>query len=217
MAMPACKPTAAGGWSSSRHMQSMQTEGEKASQKTEENLAVVLDFYASETRKLSRSQRVLEQIVRVNGQPVFLLMTILFVLVWIGANAWLEFTQRPAFDPLPYHLLHGVVSLGALVTATMVLIKQERLGRLAEQRDHLDLKVMLLTEQKAAKLIELIEELRRDLPDVRNRLDPGAAVLKEPLSPDIVLATLEQPLSGVAGVVADTSVSVADPPGVVKP
>ena len=198
-------------------MPSMQSEGEKVSQKTEENLSAVLEFYANETRKLSRAQRLLEQIVRVNGQPVFLVMAMAFVLAWIGVNAWLEFMHRPAFDPLPYHLLHGVVSLGALVTATMVLIKQERLGRLAEQRDHLDLKVMLLTEQKAAKMIELIEELRRDLPDVRDRLDSGAAVLKEPLSPDIVLATLEQPLSDVAVVVADTGVADADPPGGVKP
>lgn len=198
-------------------MPTMQSDGEKASQKTEENLSAVLDFYASETRKLSRAQRMLEQVVRVNGQPVFLVMTMAFVFAWIGANVWLEFMHRPAFDPLPYHLLHGVVSLGALVTATMVLIKQERLGRLAEQRDHLDLKVMLLTEQKAAKLIELIEELRRDLPDVRDRHDSGAAVLKEALSPDVVLATLEQPLSDVAVVVADTSVADTDPPGAVKP
>jgi uncharacterized membrane protein len=195
----------------------MQTDSERTSQKTEDNLAAVLDFYASETRKLSRAQRILEQIVRVNGQPVFLVMTMIFVVAWIGVNAWLEFMHRPAFDPLPYHLLHGVVSLGALVTATMVLIKQERLGRLAEQRDHLDLKVMLLTEQKAAKLIELVEELRRDLPDVRDRHDSGAAVLKESLSPDIVLATLEQPLSNVSGVVPDTSVAESNPPGAVKP
>jgi uncharacterized membrane protein len=195
----------------------MQTDSERTSQKTEDNLAAVLDFYASETRKLSRAQRILEQIVRVNGQPVFLVMTMIFVVAWIGVNAWLEFMHRPAFDPLPYHLLHGFVSLGALVTATMVLIKQERLGRLAEQRDHLDLKVMLLTEQKAAKLIELVEELRRDLPDVRDRHDSGAAVLKESLSPDIVLATLEQPLSNVSGVVPDTSVAESNPPGAVKP
>lgn len=187
-------------------MEREQSEGGRASQKTEENLAAVLDFYASESSKLSRAQRILEHIVRVNGQPVFLLMTVLFVVVWIAGNGLLGLFQQQAFDPLPYHLLHGIVSLGALVTATMVLIKQERLGRLAEQRDHLDLKVMLLTEQKAAKLIELMEELRRDLPNVRDRLDSGAAVLKQPLSPEVVLATLEQPLSGTAGISADANV-----------
>jgi len=207
MATPVCKLTAVGRLSNPERTTAVQTEGQKASQKTEENLAAALDFYASETRKLSRAQKVLEQIVRVNGQPVFLVMTMMFVLAWIGANEWLAFVQQPVFDPLPYHLLHGIVSLGALVTATIVLIKQERLGRLAEQRDHLDLKVMLLTEQKAAKLIDLMEELRRDLPDVQNRLDSGAAALKEPMSAEVVLATLEQPLSEAASSQADIKIS----------
>jgi uncharacterized membrane protein len=69
---------------------------------------------------------------------------------------------------------------------------QRLLERLAEQRAHLDLKVTLLTEQKAAKLINLLEELRRDLPNVKNRHDPGAASLQEPMNPDLVLAALDE-------------------------
>ncbi len=65
----------------------------------------------------------------------------------------------------------------------MVLIEQNRLGKLAERRAHLDLKVTLLTEQKAAKLIDLLEELRRDLPNVRDRHDPEAAELKQAMDP----------------------------------
>ena len=57
------------------------------------------------------------------------------------------------------------------MTTCVVLIKQ---NRLAEQRAHLDLEVTLLTEQKAAKLIDLLEELRRDLSNVKNRDDPEA-------------------------------------------
>lgn len=71
------------------------------------------------------------------------------------------------FDPAPFFWLQGGVDLGALLTATVVLTKQNRSARLAEQRAHLDLKVMLLTEQKTAKLIDLLEELRRDLPNVK--------------------------------------------------
>ena len=62
--------------------------------------------------------------------------------------------------PPPYHWLQGLVALGALLTATVVLGKQNRLARLEEQRAHLELKATLLTEQKAAKLIDLLEELR---------------------------------------------------------
>ncbi len=163
--------------------------------KTEENIEAVLDFYSRESRKISVSQRVIERISQVTGQPGFLAMTLISVALWIGTNSLLTNLGRPALDPFPYHLLHGIISLGALLTATVLLIRQERLSRLAEKREHLDLRVTLMTEQKVAKLIELIEELRRDLPNVRNRHDSGAAELKEPVNPDLVLATLAESLS----------------------
>lgn len=97
-----------------------------------------------------------------------------------------------AFDPAPFHFLQGIISLGALLIATVVLAKQNRLARLDERRSHLDLKVMLLTEQKTAKLINLLEELRRDLPNVKNRHDVEAATLQESMSPDNVIATLDE-------------------------
>lgn len=56
----------------------------------------------------------------------------------------------------------------------------------------LDLKVMLLTEQKAAKLSDLMEELRRDLPNVKNRHGPEAAALRQSMNPDLVLAALDE-------------------------
>ena len=48
------------------------------------------------------------------------------------------------------------------------------------------------TEQKAAKLIDLIEELRRDLPNVNNRHDPDATLLKKSMHPDLVIAALDK-------------------------
>jgi uncharacterized membrane protein len=86
------------------------------------------------------------------------------------------------------------VGLGALLTATVVLAKQNRFSRLAEQRAHLDLKVTLGTEQKAAKLIDLLEELRRDLPNVKDRHDPEATALLQSMNPDLVLAALAEDL-----------------------
>jgi uncharacterized membrane protein len=73
-----------------------------------------------------------------------------------------------------------------------VLSKQNRLAKLEEQRAHLDLKVNLLTEQKAAKLIDLMEELRRDLPNVENRHDSEADALQQSMNPELVLAALDE-------------------------
>ena len=50
----------------------------------------------------------------------------------------------------------------------------------------------VLTKQKAAKIIDLVEELRRDLPNVKNRHDTEAAVLKQSKNPNLVLAVLDE-------------------------
>ena len=158
----------------------------------DQNIEAVQGFYTREDRKISRSQRALERLSRVVGTPDFLGFILLAVTAWIAANLALDHLGLPQLDPAPFFWLQGVVGLGALLTATVVLTKQNRLAGLAEQRAHLDLKVTLLTEQKAAKLIDLLEELRRDLPNVRNRHDPGAASMQQPMNPALVLAALDE-------------------------
>ncbi len=157
-----------------------------------QNIEAVLEFYAREDQKISRSQRILERISRVIGQPAFVGFILLFVALWILANVVLHQVDMAEFDPAPFHWLQGITGLGALLTAIVVLIKQERLAKLEEQRAHLDLKVTLLTEQKAAKLIHLLEELRRDLPNVRDRHDPDATALQQSMNPNEVLAALDE-------------------------
>jgi uncharacterized membrane protein len=157
-----------------------------------QNIDAILEFYTREEQKISRSQRILENVSGFIGQPVFLGIILLFVALWMLANAVLRQLGMAEFDPAPFFWLQGMVGLGALLTATVVLIKQNRLGKLEEQRAHLDLKVTLLTEQKAAKIINMLEELRRDLPDVKNRHDPEAAVLQKSMKPDQVIAALDE-------------------------
>ena len=119
-------------------------------------------------------------------------MEVGLVALWMLTNIVLRQFGIPEFDPAPYFWLQGVVGLGALLTATVVLSKQERFAKLAEQREHLDLKVTLLTEQKVAKLIDLLEELRRDLPNVKDRHDPDAVALQHSMNPSEVLAALDE-------------------------
>jgi len=157
-----------------------------------QNIAAVLEFYTREEENISLSQRALERFGRFVGQPVFLAVILTFVLLWACLNSMLSALNVVQFDPAPYIYLQGIVGLTALLTATVVLTKQNRLEKLAAQRAHLDLKVTLLTEQKAAKLIDLIEELRRDLPNVRDRHDPDAAALQKSMNPERVLAALDE-------------------------
>jgi uncharacterized membrane protein len=164
------------------------TENEQISQ----NINAVLDFYTREDEKISYWQRALERLSCAIGQPAFLGFILLFVVLWTLGDLSMRLLGLAEFDPPPFLWLQGIVGLAALLTTTIVLTKQNRLAKVEEQRAHLDLKVTLLTEQKAAKLIDLLEELRRDLPNVKNRHDPEAAVLQQSMNPDLVLAALDE-------------------------
>jgi len=190
------KPSSASGTSdSSNHSILLDPLGrlfESEHDQITQNIEAVLDFYTREEQKNSRWQRHIEHLSCCIGQPSFLGFILLFVALWIITNMLLPGLGINEFDPPPFAWLQGIIGLGALLTATVVLTKQNRLAKLEDQRAHLDLKVTLLTEQKAAKLIDLMEELRRDLPNVRNRHDPEAAALQQSMRPDLVLAALDE-------------------------
>ena len=137
-----------------------------------QNIDSILAFYRREEKKISDSQRLLERIGGLMGRPSYLAYVLALVALWVVANALSEGFGFAALDPPPFFWLQGVVSLSALLTTTVVLIAQNRESKLEEQRLHLELQVNLLTEQKTTTIIRLLEELRHDLPMVKDRHDP---------------------------------------------
>lgn len=157
-----------------------------------QNIDSILAFYRREEQKISGSQRLLERVGGFMGRPSYLAAVLSFVALWLLANALAGLLGFDVADPPPFFWLQGVVSLGALLTTTVVLITQNREAKLEEQRLELELQVNLLTEQKTTKIIRLLEELRRDLPMVEDRHDSEAAALQKPTDVEGVLAALEE-------------------------
>jgi|GEM_PF-402617 len=174
-----------------------------------QNIDSIAAFYKREHEKVTAQQRVVERISQLAAQPLFLSATLLVIALWILVNVGLQLFNQDPFDPQPYQSLQGVITLQALLTTTAVLIRQERLAKIDELRDHLDLQLNLLTEQKTTKLINLIEELRFDLPMVRNRQDVQSEAMQQATDPQRVLNEIDialLPSHGAAG-------AALNPPG----
>ena len=144
-----------------------------------QNIDSILAFHDREEQKISNSRRRLETVGGFIGRPFYLASVLCFVVLWLLANMLCELLGFRPLDPPPFSWLQGIVSLGVLLTTTPVLITQNREAKLEEQRLELELQVNLLTEQKTTKLIRLLEELRRDLPMVKDRHDPGGRGIAE--------------------------------------
>jgi uncharacterized membrane protein len=144
-----------------------------------------------EIESTTAAQRRLEYVGRVVAHPAYLTAVLLLVAAWIALNEVALRDGLHALDVPPFAWLQGGLTLVALLTATVVLISQRRQTTLSEERAHLDLQINLLTEQKVTKVIHLLEELRRDLPMVRDRDDPHAAALEERTDAADVLSALK--------------------------
>ena len=178
--------------SPSRSALSDEAQAEPVPEHISQNIDSILTFYRREEQRISDSQRLLEAVAGFMGRPLYLVSVLCFVALWILVNMLCEALGFRSPDPPPFSWLQGIVSLGALLTTTVVLITQNREAKLDQQRLELELQVNLLTEQKTTKLIRLLEELRRDLPMVKDRHDPEASAMEKPASPQGLLAALEE-------------------------
>ena len=136
-------------------------------------------------------QRRIEHVTARLGQPRSFYMIVALAALWTGFNLVARRLGIRPFDPPPFVWLQGLVGLGALLMTSIILITQNRRSAEAEQRAQLDLQVNLLAEQKVAKLIALLGELRRDIPIVRDRVDRVAEAMEQPVDARAVLCALQ--------------------------
>jgi uncharacterized membrane protein len=140
----------------------------------------------------SLQQRAIERFTLAVGRPRTVAIVLAVVAFWIAFNALLPLLGRAQIDPPPYSWLQGAISLSALLMTVVILTTENRLSETGEQRSRLNLQSTLLAERKTAKIVQLLEELRYDLPNVANREDREAEEMTLPTDPHELAAELEK-------------------------
>jgi uncharacterized membrane protein len=104
------------------------------------------------------SERVGDGIAGFAGSMYFVLAQVLLVLSWILLNAnrvsWI-----PRFDPYPFSLLGMIVAVEAVVLSSFILMRQNRMAKRGERRDHLNLQVDLIAEKEITKLLQMVQAI----------------------------------------------------------
>lgn len=158
----------------------------------DENIESVVALRRKEWESVSGSQRRLEHVSRLIARPLYLYGLIGVIAAWVAVNSAARILGFRSWDTPPFEWLDGIMTFTSLVTTTVVLIAQNRQSKLEQQHTHLALQVNLVTEQKVSKLIHLIEELRRDLPMVKDRQDPQAEALQERTDMAQMISAIEE-------------------------
>lgn len=174
------------------------------------NIDAVVALHAFAERQVDPHQRTVETLTAWLGRPQFFYGILVGVSLWMGVNATAPLLHLARWDDPPFYWLQGGIGLGALLMTSVILITQNRQGKLAERRDQLELQMSLLTEQRTAKIIELLEELRRDMPSVRDRVDLEAEALTRAVDPHEVLATFESKMEETLDALGNPDIEMSD-------
>jgi len=159
---------------------------------SEETIQSIARLRAEHRANATRHQLAVDRITSVLGRPVFIAVLTLAVVGWASLNGVVANLGYRPLDPPPFPWLTGAASLASLYLVVLILTTQNRDDRLTQRREQLNLELAILSEQKAAKVVALLEELRRDSPAVRDRVDSQADVMARPADPQSVIDAIKE-------------------------
>jgi uncharacterized membrane protein len=97
--------------------------------------------------KRTVTERLGDRIASFVGSLTFVVIHVLIFAAWISWNT-ASLNHLRHFDPAPFPLLDTCVALEAILVASFILMRQSRMSRRAEERDHLMLQILLLAEKE---------------------------------------------------------------------
>jgi uncharacterized membrane protein len=158
----------------------------------EETIRAIAKLHADHREEAGTLQRVVERLTAWIGRPRFIAAMTMIIALWIGDNLIALFSGSKPWDAPPFNWLQGGLGLLALYVTVLILTTQRRDDQLASHREQLTLELAILGEQKSAKIISLLEELRRDHPHLENRVDDQAAAMAVAADPQAVLDAIKE-------------------------
>lgn len=154
-------------------------------------------LHAKHREETSRLQQGVDHVTALMGRPGSVAVLAAAIVLWMLANLAAPAMGAAPVDPPPFFWLQGAVTTGALLVATLILTTQRREDHLARHRSQLILELLILNDRKISKIVELIEEMRRDSPAIENRVDDQAAAMSTPSDAHAVLEAIKDVAEGV--------------------
>ncbi|MDQ0571128.1 putative membrane protein [Variovorax paradoxus] len=154
------------------------------------NIAALVRRRQQQKISTGLQDRMADAITRFAGSMRFVYLHLLIYGGWIVVNlGWVPMVR--AFDPT-FVVLAMVASVEAIFISTFVMISQNRMAALADQRADLDLQISLLGEHEITKIMTLVAEIAKRM-EIPAAHDPELDELRENVSPDRVLDRIEHP------------------------
>jgi uncharacterized membrane protein len=107
-------------------------------------------------------ERVGDAVSSLVGSLTFVAIHVVGVVAWLAINTG-GFPKIKPFDPWPFPILDLVLSFESILLASFILMRQSRIARRSEERNHLELQLMLLTEKELTATLGVCREIAKRL------------------------------------------------------
>jgi uncharacterized membrane protein len=153
----------------------------------QEAVDAIADLHRRHHQRTTPVQRSVAQLTSLVARPRFVGLLTLGLGAWIIANGLMQAVGLHAPDPAPFNSMQAAMGIAGVYITLLILITQRRENELLDARNQLTLELAILNEQKSAKIVALLEELRRDMPGAPDRHDPEAEMLSAPADPRAIM------------------------------
>lgn len=140
----------------------------------------------------TRSEKLGDSLGTFIGSLTFVAIHVCWFSAWLLINS--VKTGLPRFDPFPFPLLDTIVALEAIFLASFIVMRQSRTSRRSDERDHLILQILMLTEKEITAVLGVERQLaaRMGLKEVAK--DADIEQLSQQTSIDEMAQTLHEHL-----------------------
>jgi uncharacterized membrane protein len=136
-------------------------------------------------------ERVADLLGAFVGSLGFIAIHVAWFTTWIFINTF-GVGNVPRFDHVPFPLLDTAVAIEAIFLASFIVMRQSRLSRRSDERDHLILQVLMLAEKEVTAVLNVQRQLavKADLPELPNNAE--IAQLSQQTSIDEVAQSIKE-------------------------
>ena len=165
----------------------------ESSNSIQANVETILRHEQGFLERRSHAERWGDTTAGIVGSLRFVACQLLFVAGWILVNSTHLFAIR-RFDGAPYSLLSMVLALEGILLASFILMRQARISRRADERDHLMLQILMITEKELTAVVGMNRQIAAKLGLGGVATDPDIQQLEQETSIDEVAESIQKNL-----------------------
>ena len=128
----------------------------------QEHIEMIARHESEFLARRTESEKIADRIAGFVGSLKYVLMHFVIFAAWIVWNTR-GHSRVHHFDPYPFPLLDLILALEAIVVASFILIRQQRISRRSEEREQLMLQVLLLSERETTAVLGMEQQIAKRL------------------------------------------------------